>query len=189
MNSKKTRPLTGNVRARIGATNDQPYISFNKGLTSNFKKSLEKTSSSQIEALAIKKGMKRNATIEEKAKRPLVYNSDLIEEEQNGPGSVRVNKKLRIRSATLRVPAIIAQQQFLNRQSTTLNRESLITNTKSGSGENQRILRSSIPSHIMEYNVSNNINNDTEEAPAYVTRTDFKVMDTNAITTVEKMIS
>ena len=80
-NNKKTRPLTGNVRARIIGQGDQPYISFNKGLVSNFKKSLEKQSSSQIEALANKKGMRRNATIEEKAKRPLVYNSDLIEEE------------------------------------------------------------------------------------------------------------
>ena len=107
-NNKKTRPLTGNVRARIIGQGDQPYISFNKGLVSNFKKSLEKQSSSQIEALANKKGMRRNATIEEKAKRPLVYNSDLIEEEQNGPSGLRINKKLRIRSATLRVPAIIA---------------------------------------------------------------------------------
>ena len=126
--SKGKRPLTGNVRARIGTQNDQPWLSFNKGLVSNFKQSLQKQSSSQIEALANKKGLRRNATIEEKAKRPLVYNSDLIEEEQNGGAGGaggRANKKLRIRSATLRVPAIIAQQQFLNRQSTTLNRESM----------------------------------------------------------------
>ena len=150
INNKNKRPLTGNVRARIGVQNDQPYVSFNNGLTSNFKQSLQKQSSSQIEALAIKKGMRRNATIEFKAQRPLVYNSDLIEEEQNGPSNLRINKKLRIRSATLRLPAIIAHQQLLNRQSTTMNHESLNTNTKGTRSENQRILRSSIPSQVQD---------------------------------------
>ena len=52
--NNKQRPLTGNVRARIAGYNDQPHISFNKNLTSNFKQSLQKQSLSQIEALAIK---------------------------------------------------------------------------------------------------------------------------------------
>ena len=43
---------------------------------------------------------------------------------------------------------------------------------------------------MMEHNISNCVNNDTEEAvAAQVTKTDFNVMDTNAITTVEKKIS